>query len=195
MKYWNHNAAYYKWVQEWTAGCKSVLDVGCGDGSLISSLDDGSKELVGIDMDASCIARAKQSNGSVHTHFLCDDFLHYKTEEVYDAVVFVASIHHMDMAAALEKSKAMLSAHGCILIVGLAKPSSMIDYVVEGMRVLPCKILTKFKRAQSSEELDLPVSYNLPTLKEVRELSARLLPHAVMRYGLYYRYLLRWIKH
>ncbi len=194
MQIWNHNAAYYKQIKKWTAPCKSILDVGCGNGSLISYLDDGSKELTGIDIEPSCIDRAKQSHHSAHIRFVCCNFLTDKITGVYDAVIFVASIHHMDMAAALEKAKALLSAHGRIIIVGLAKPSSLADYIIEILRVLPCKIITSLKHAQSSEELDLPVSYNLPTLKEVRELSVRLLPHAVMRYGLYYRYLLIWIK-
>ncbi len=195
MQLWNHNAAYYKQIKKWTAPCKTILDVGCGDGWLISYLDDGSKEFTGIDIEPSCIDRAKQSHQSAHARFACCNFLSDEITGVYDAVIFVASIHHMDMAAALEKARALLSTHGRMIIVGLAKPSSMIDYGIEVMRVLPCKILTKLKHAQSSEELDLPVSYTLPTLREIRELSARLLPHAVMRYGLYYRYLLRWIKY
>lgn len=39
--------------------CKSVFDVGCGNGSIVVYLDDGFKKLTGIDNDLSCICRAK----------------------------------------------------------------------------------------------------------------------------------------
>ena len=58
LKYWNHNAAYYPWIRKRLANCSSVLDVGCGDGSLAFYLDDGSKEIVGIDVDKDCISKA-----------------------------------------------------------------------------------------------------------------------------------------
>jgi hypothetical protein len=47
--YWNHNSAYYPWIQKKVASCRTVLDVGCGDGSLVLFLDDGTKRIVGIE--------------------------------------------------------------------------------------------------------------------------------------------------
>ncbi|MBR2801520.1 MAG: hypothetical protein IKE21_02845 [Erysipelotrichaceae bacterium] len=43
--YWNHNSAYYPWIKKKTADCHHILDVGCGDGSLMRYLDDGKKEV------------------------------------------------------------------------------------------------------------------------------------------------------
>lgn len=61
--YWNHNTAYYKWIKQRTTACKSILDVGCGDGSLIAYLNDGFKNLTGIDVDSSCISTANSMQG------------------------------------------------------------------------------------------------------------------------------------
>lgn len=192
--YWNHNTAYYKWIKQRTADCRSVLDVGCGDGSLVAYLDDGSKNLTGIDAELSCISTANAVNSSSNTQFFCCRFEDYEVHGPYDAIIFVASIHHMDMTAALEKAKTLLSRNGLLVIVGLAAPSAARDYVIEGLRILPCKIISKYKHMRSSEEQNIPVSYHLPTLNEVRDISSKILPHAVIKYGLYYRYLLEWVK-
>ncbi len=192
--YWNHNTAYYKWIKRRTAACGSVLDVGCGDGSLIAYLDDGSKKLTGIDIDPSCIFRAESRNKSANTQFLCCSFDGYETRRLYDAVVFVASIHHMDMTAAIERGKQLLSPNGLLIIVGLASPSTVMDYAAEGLRIIPCNVISRLKNMQSSESRSIPVSYKLPSLSEVRGIVSRTLPHAVIKYGLYYRYLLVWRK-
>ena len=192
--YWNHNTAYYKWIKRQVADCKSILDVGCGDGSLVAYLDDGTKNLIGIDVDFSCISKANVENKSPNTQFICCGFEDYETRQSYDAIIFVASIHHMDMTVAVERAKALLSPNGILIIVGLAIPSTVADYVIEGLRILPCKIISKQKHMRSSEEQNIPVSYHLPPLNEVRDISSRVLPHAIIKYGLYYRYLLEWTK-
>lgn len=168
------------------------MDVGCGDGSLIAYLDDGSKRLTGIDINELCIAKANLEDNAANTRFICCGFDTYEANHTYDAIIFVASLHHMDMTAAIEKSKELLSPNGVLIIVGLASPSSAIDYVIEGLRVLPCKIVSRFKHMQSSESQNIPVSYCVPSLNEVRDIANRLLPHASMNYGLFYRYLLMW---
>ena len=193
--YWNHNIAYYKWIKQRTAACKSILDVGCGDGSLVEYLDDGFKKLTGIDIDSSCIFRANSKNKSLNIQFTCCSFESYETCQSYDAVIFVASIHHMDMMTAIERAKTLLSPSGLLIIVGLANPSSAMDYMIEGLRILPCRIISELKHMQSSENQNIPVSYNLPSLNEVRSISSNALPHATIKYGLYYRYLLEWTKH
>lgn len=192
--YWNHNTAYYKWIKQRTADCKFILDVGCGDGSLVAYLDDGCKKLTGIDIDFSCVSRANSLNKSSNTQFACCSFDDYKTHQSYDAIIFVASIHHMDMSAAIERAKTLLSQNGLLIIVGLATPSTAMDYMIEGLRILPCKIISKLRHMQSSENRNIPVSYELPTLNEVRDILSKTLPHVVIKYGLYYRYLIAWKK-
>ena len=192
--YWNHNTAYYKWIKQQVADCTSILDVGCGNGSLVAYLDDGLKMLTGIDIDLPCISKANLENKSANAQFVCCNFDDYEAPQFYDAIIFVASIHHMNMMAAIEKSKTLLSPKGLLIVVGLATPSTVVDYLIEGLRVLPCKIISKLKHMQSSESQNISVSYNLPSLNEVRDISSKALPCAVINYGLYYRYLLVWTK-
>lgn len=106
--YWNHNVAYYDWIKNTTIACKDILDVGCGDGSLFRYLDNGKRMLVGIDVDEECIKRTLDESTSNDVQFICNRFETYNFEEKFDAVIFIASIHHMDMTVALSKAKSIL---------------------------------------------------------------------------------------
>lgn len=100
----------------------------------------------------------------------------------------------MDMLHSIKKAKSMLSKNGVLVIVGLAKPSNLIDYLLEGMRVVPCMIMSKIKKMRSCEDKNIPVSYNFPCLDDVRKVISEELPGCEFKMGLYYRYLLRWKK-
>ena len=191
--YWNHNSAYYPWVQKKTAGCRTILDVGCGNGCLALSLGDGTKRIVGIDTDKHCIEKALSLSNDGFVKFTCCSFEDFTEDETFDAIVFVASIHHMDMTKALQKARSLLSPSGKILIVGLASPSSMTDWVLEAVRVIPSKIISSFHHMQTSEELGIKTEYNLPRMKDVHSIVKRELPGARIRYALHYRYLLEWV--
>ena len=190
--HWNHNTAYYPWIRKHLSGCRSVLDVGCGDGALARCLNDGEKEIVGIDADPAILRKASLLNSGYSSQFVCCPFEDYDPGRKFDAVVFVASLHHMDMTPALERAKALLALGGKILIVGLAKPSGFLDYSLESVRIIPSKLSSLLHRMQSSEELSIRTSYDYPQMREVRRTVSTILPHARIRYGLHYRYLLEW---
>ena len=190
--YWNHNSAYYPWVQKKIASCRTILDVGCGDGSFALFLDDGTKRIVGIDSANHCIEKARSVENGGSVEFICCSFKDFTQNTSFDAVVFIASIHHMDMTKALQKAKSLMAPYGKLLIVGLAKPSTIIDWALEVARVLPSKILSAFHHMQTSEELSFPTAYDYPTMKEIRSIVKKELPGAKIHYALHYRYLLEW---
>ena len=145
MDYWNHNTAYYKWIKTETVNCCSILDVGCGDGTLVSYLDDGSKKLLGIDNEKSCIDKANRQYKTENAAFMCLSFDDLDADRKFDSVIFVASLHHMNMKAAVEKAAGLLNDNGLLLIVGLAKPSNVTDYIIEGLRIIPSGIISNIK--------------------------------------------------
>ena len=190
--YWNHNSAYYHWVKKKTTNCRSILDVGCGEGSLVLYLDDGKKEIVGIDPDQYSIERARSAKAAGNVEFSCCGFEDYDPCIQYDAIVFAASIHHMDMSKAIQKAKALLAPSGKLLIVGLARPSTKTDWIIEALRVIPSKVISAVHHMMSSEEMGIRTVYDLPQMKDVRIIIRQELPGAKMHYALHYRYLLEW---
>ena len=196
--FWNHNAAYYPWIKKALdrSGAGKILDAGCGEGALVRYLRAPGRQLTGIDPDPAAVSRARQSTAEGEdVRWLCTTFEDFAAPRgSLDAVVFVASLHHMDARKALRKAKELLRPGGRLLAVGLAAPSGPGDWALECLRVLPARLGTLLRRARSSEELGLSVSYALPGMSEVRALVRRELPGAKLRSGLYYRWLLQWTK-
>lgn len=166
--------------------------MGCGDGTLASFLDDGTKTIIGIDIDSDCIEKAVSANHGSDVHFYCCGFDDYAPSMLFDAIVFVASLHHMNMAASLQKAKSHLSTSGKLLVIGLATPSSMADWVLEATRVIPSKAVSSLHHMQTSEELQIKTDYAYPHMKDVRSTIKQHLPGAKIHYALHYRYLLEW---
>lgn len=195
QKIWNHNFAYHNWILNHTKGKNKILDVGCGDGTLEFRLVNDNNDITGLDIDADIISIAKKNNKNKNVRFINGNFLEYDfKKEKFDAIIFVASIHHMEMEKALIKAKKILNKNGIIMIVGLAKPSNIIDWVIEISRILPSKIISKLKHIKISEDLNINVKYEIPRIGTVRNICKKELKKYKIKYGLHYRYLLYWIK-
>lgn len=191
---WNHNYAYHNWIEKNIKNNSTVLDVGCGDGTLIWKIRKKCKRVFGIDTDIKTIDIAENNNKYDNVQFINDDFLKYNFENIkFDYIIFVASIHHMNMENALMKAKKILSNNGKIIIVGLSKPSSITDHLIEILRVLPSFIISKVKRNKPSEKMNIETNYNFPTSNEVRNTCKKILKENYkIKYALHYRYLLLW---
>ena len=192
---WNHNYAYNRWIAKKIGSRKRILDVGCGNGTLALFLRNDDNYVLGIDPSERSVRRANEQNMYSNAAFILTTFEDFQPNgQSFDAVIFVASIHPMSMVEALEKAKSMLEENGILIIVGLAKPSNFFDWVVELLRIVPSRVVSAVKQNATSEELDMEVSYDFPTMGEVRRIAGRVLPGHTLRYGLHYRYLLSWEK-
>ncbi len=195
LPYRTHNTAYFGWVAKQTASCSRILDVGCGDGTLVRFLSRPGCVVTGIDPSADCIVRSQSGADDPRVRFKVSSFEMYEAEDgSFDGIVFVASLHHMDMESALTKAKRLLSPGGVLAVVGLAAPSTAVDRLTDACRVIPAALGTVLHRMRTEESLGIPVSYAVPPMAEVRRLAGVLLPGTKICCGLYWRYLLNWRK-
>lgn len=75
-------------------GLKTGLDIGCGEGSPLTSLREFGFKSTGIDIDAASVERARAKG--VHDDYIEGDFMTMKLEQAFDVVVLSHVIEHFD---------------------------------------------------------------------------------------------------
>src|SRR5699024_8626678 len=94
---------------------KSVLDLGCGDGHFSKyCIENGAKNVIGVDISNNMIERAKKLNQSDNVEFMClpmEDLA--LTTETFDLVISSLSIHYVeDYSAMIHKIHSLLKNNG-----------------------------------------------------------------------------------
>ena len=205
--YWNHNTAYHRELVNAVPvrrpapaagdaldpngvndaashrGPVTVLDIGCGDGLLVRKLSATCASVTGIDPNDTATLPTIQSA-------TFDDF---SPDQLFDTIIFVASLHHMDTRCALIKAKNMLRPGGQILVVGLARNSSLMDWAISGA-LLPVVKISSYLHKETHDP-NMHTAAPTLSLRDIRNIASDVLPGAHIRRALYYRYLLRWTKY
>ncbi len=193
--YWNHNSAYHDWISAIAMEHRgTVLDVGCGEGLLIQRLSSISASVTGIDPDNAAVARARsRMSGLPNVTVEEAGFFEYVAKErSYDLVTFVASLHHLNLPAALQRARSLMRPGGEIIVVGLSANKAAADWVVSGLQ-LPLVRLGSWMHHET-RDVGVVTTAARHSLREIRMVVQHELPGARIRRGLYYRYLLRWKK-
>lgn len=193
---WNSNIHYHDLlVDSLSTGARDVLDVGCGEGMLCRRLHATGRRVIGIDSDPASIelARSQSPEPSDGVTYVCDDFLTNALEpSSFDAVLSVAALHHMDPGAALSKMKRLLRPGGTLAVVGLARSQFPYDLPFE---VASATVFTYYRLTKKRWEHPSPTVWPPPqTYADMRRIAGTILPGAVYRRRLQWRYSLVWRK-
>jgi SAM-dependent methyltransferase len=190
--YWNHNVHYQPVILNAVPpGCRTALDVGCGDGLLAARLAGCCANVTGIDRDPPMIARARAQYPSGIT-FIEADFLSYPLETAsFDFVCANTSLHHMDFTAALTAMARLLRPGGRLAVVGLAADKSIPDLLA----AIPAVPVNLFYRALHHQgESGAPIMDPDHSWREVRTAARETLPGVRYHRHLLWRYSLLWTK-
>lgn len=190
---WNHNIHYHPTLLDaLPATARRVLDVGCGDGLLTVDVASRGRVAVGLDLDAASLSRARARAGG-HAAFVRADMLRLPfADGTYDAVVSIAAVHFADPTVALAEMARVLRPGGVLAIVGVARSELPRDLGWE----ITAAVAHRFHRLRRRFwEHSAPTLWPPPhTYRELRRLYASVLPDAVFRRRLLWRYTLIWTK-
>jgi SAM-dependent methyltransferase len=192
---WNGNIHYHRIVFEAVPpGCRTALDVGCGDGFLTRELRrQGSPSVTGIDRHEPSIAAARCHPDAGDITYVVGDVLTHPLEpESFDLVTAVASLHHMDTAAALARLRDLAAPGGVVAVVGLARPDLPRDVPREVAGVVASRV---YRRLRPFHEQTSPIVWPPPDrYSDTRATAERLLPGVRWRRHVMFRYSLVWAK-
>lgn len=123
---WNHNSHFHDYLlSQLPLTINRALDIGCGLGMFASKLAERAKIVDALDLDPKIIEEASRIQNASNVYYRCADFITTELpKDSYDVAVFIASIHHMDLAIALNKIKLLLRPSGKLLVLGLYKETT-----------------------------------------------------------------------
>jgi SAM-dependent methyltransferase len=190
---WNHNIYYHPVIlAALPPECRKVLEVGCGEGFLARDLSAIVGQVTAIDRDAPTIERAQRDAAGNITYVLDDFMAHPFQSGSFDAVVSIATIHHIGAAAALSKMRELVRPGGTLAVVGLARSRRPVDFVFDIAGVVSTRV---HKLAKPYWETRAPKVWPPPeTYHQIRQVAQALLPGVRYRRRVFFRYSLVWTK-
>jgi SAM-dependent methyltransferase len=195
---WSHNDYFHRWVLGHLPDRRDrALDVGCGRGELLGPLAQHFRHVDGVDLDPE-MARA-----AAERHAKCDHVRVRRAsfDEVagnYDLISMIAVLHHMPLSEGLVHARGLLRPGGRLLVVGLARPQTVRDWLWDVSSALanPVVGVVKHRRPDRRPRQQPPFPVKDPALSfdEIKAEASDLISGARMRRHLFFRYTLEWTK-
>lgn len=193
---WNHNTAYHSELPAAAPGPDSkVLDVGSGDGLLVSKFAEVVHDVRGIDSDPHAVKQARALLATVPnaTVILGDVFdAPELLGQQFDLITAVATLHHLPLEPALKRLAELLSPGGELFVIGIASNKTAADWFISGALVIPVRLMSKAHREEYYP--GMKTSKPQKSLKEICDIAKIVLPGCRIQRRFYYRYTLRWTK-
>jgi len=201
---WDHNNHYHDFLfKSLPQNCQHALEIGCGIGTFSRLLARRSSRVTAIDLSPRMIEIAKNLSKS-HTNidFQVADVLETKfPDEHFDAIVSIATFHHLPLEKVFPKLKNALKTGGRLLILDVSRIESVQDFFV-GAAAFPLSLILKvfhngFARPGKEErrawarhdETDRFLSFS-----EAERIYSSHFEKAIIRRNLFFRYSVIWEK-
>jgi 2-polyprenyl-3-methyl-5-hydroxy-6-metoxy-1,4-benzoquinol methylase len=184
----NHNDHYHPLLlKQIPEAAATALDVGCGTGRFARRLAGRALEVDAIDSSAAAIEVARSIPGSVR-YEQADIVSAELPRGRYDFVSCLASIHHVPFET-VRLLRGSLAPGGVLAILGCYRESTPADYAVS-LCAAPVNAVARLLSKSGAKDAEMVVAKAMMTLPEIRAEAATLLPGALIRRLLFWRYLL-----
>jgi SAM-dependent methyltransferase len=201
---WNHNSHYHEFLlRQLPPQIEQSLDIGCGVGEFSRCLAERSHHVLGLDLSPQMLRLAGELSAEYpNIEYKQADVMEWDfPSEQFDCISSIATLHHLPLEAILAKMRDGLRPGGTLLVLDLFKSASITDFLLAGLAVPANVALHLIKRAPLRVPPEVRAAWQehgrydtyMP-LSEVRAVCARVLPGAVVRRHLFWRYSIVWKK-
>ena len=190
---WNHNIAYFPFIEKIAKqkSRRTAIDVGTGDGMLAARLARFIPSVLGLDAHREQVDGASALyDGTPGLRFQLGDVLDtHLADEPFDFVACSSTLHHIPLAAGIERLRELTAPGGTLVIVGLGTNSTVSDWLLEVIRLVPVRLA---RARHGWHEHGAPKLDPTDTLSAIRAAFRSELPGSTFRRRLYWRYTLVW---
>ncbi|MEO1186620.1 MAG: class I SAM-dependent methyltransferase, partial [Cyanobacteria bacterium J06636_27] len=127
---WNHNSHYHRFLlKQLPLKCKIILDIGCGTGEFSRLLAKRADKVIAIDLSPNMIEIAKEKSKQYpNIDFQVADVLQWDfPSEEFDAIISIATVHHLAVEELLSNLKTALKLGGKLIILDLLEHENLGD--------------------------------------------------------------------
>lgn len=197
--WWSHNAYYHRWLlRHMPDHVASALDVGCGFGWLAARLSTKADRVDAIDRDQHMIELARKRHPDTANYLLGDvigDEALPLDPHGYSLVTSVSALHHMPLRPALHRFAELVRPGGMLAIIGMTRSASLADYAMDGLSIpanAAVGVWLALRGRRVRANLTMPMLDPQETFAQIRDAARDIVPGAIVRRRLYFRYSLLW---
>ena len=201
---WNHTAHYHSFlINQIPVRCRHILEIGCGTGEFSRLLAERAEKVLAIDLSPQMIQFAKErSKLCSNIDFIEGDVMTYELpDNQFDCIATLTTLHHLPMTDILKNIKKALKPGGTFVCLDLYQRSNLADLFFDTVAYPANKFLTLKKTGKFRPAKEIREAYaehgktdkylNLP---QIEQICAEILPHALVRRHLFWRYSIIWKK-
>ena len=202
---WNHNNHYDSFLLKHIAPSSEcdALEIGCETGNFSRMLAQRFHQVLALDLSPRMIELAKEKSRQYsNINFQVADVMTqmFSTEQ-FGCIASIATLHHLPLEPILLKMKNALKPGGTLLILDVFKAESLSDFS-SSLLAIPVNLTLKLiKNGRISESAEVQAAWEehgrtdvYPTLSQVRQTCAKILPKAQIKRHLLWRYSIIWKK-
>ena len=197
---WTSNNHYHNsLLKHVPADCENALEIGCGTGAFARLLAKRCKRVVALDLSSEMIRVARsRSTQFKNLEFQLADAVQWDfPPSHFDFVCSIATLHHLAQRALLVKIRDSLKPNGVLVILDLVESDSLVERMCDvvgfgvsgGLRLIHNGRLQPPAAVSKAWEQHGKHDHYLK-LRQVHALADEILPGAIVRRCLFWRYLL-----
>ena len=201
---WDHNAHYHEYLlDQIPAGCREVLEIGCGTGEFSRLLAGRAAKVLAIDLSPQMIHLAlERSTLHPNIEFIVGDMLTTQfPDNHFDCIATLTTLHHLPTETILKKIRTALRPGGVFVCLDLYQRSNLSDLFFDGVAYPANLFLRLLKTGKPRPSREVREAYaehgktdTYLTLPQVKRICADILPGALVRRHLFWRYSIVWRK-
>ncbi len=201
---WGHNEHYHGFLARHVPmPCREALDLGCGTGAFSRLLAARAGGVLALDLSPHMIHVARTRSGPYpNVEFVNADVMTCELPDGhFDCVATLTTLHHLPAEAALTKVGEALRPGGVFLCLDLYRRSGAGELLLDAAADRAGLLLRLLKTGRPLPPKAVREAYaehgrtdSYLTLPEVARLCARVMPGALVRRHLFWRYSIVWTK-